>query len=148
MSTIPEIRTLPVPDGLEGERVDAAISRMFGFSRTKAAELAAAGKVQVDGAVVGKSERVSGGAWLEVEMPQAPAPVQVVAEPVEGMEIVHDDDDVVVIVKPVGVAAHPPLAGPDRRSSAVSPPPATGSPPPAPPSARASCTAWTWAPPA
>jgi 23S rRNA-/tRNA-specific pseudouridylate synthase len=107
VSTIPEIRTLPVPDGLEGERVDAAISRMFGFSRTKAAELAAAGKVQVDGSVVGKSERVHGGAWLEVEMPQAPAPVQVVAEPVEGMEIVHDDEDVVVIVKPVGVAAHP-----------------------------------------
>ena len=107
VSTIPEIRTLPVPDGLEGERVDAAISRMFGFSRTKAAELAAAGKVTVDGSVVGKSERVHGGAWLEVEMPQAPAPVQVVAEPVEGMEIVHDDEDVVVIVKPVGVAAHP-----------------------------------------
>ena len=60
-----------MPDGLEGERVDAAISRMFGFSRTKAAELAAAGKVQVDGSVVGKSERVHGGAWLEVEMPQA-----------------------------------------------------------------------------
>ncbi|GDY73417.1 hypothetical protein SAV31267_029020 [Streptomyces avermitilis] len=74
MSTIPEIRTLPVPDGLEGERVDAAISRMFGFSRTKAAELAAAGKVLVDGTVVGKSERVHGGAWLEVEMPQAPRP--------------------------------------------------------------------------
>ncbi|MFE3163675.1 RluA family pseudouridine synthase [Streptomyces sp. NPDC059224] len=107
MSTLPEIRTLPVPDGLEGERVDAAISRMFGFSRTKAAELAAAGKVQVDGAVVGKSERVSGGSWLEVEMPGAPAPVQIVAEPVEGMEIVYDDDDVVVVVKPVGVAAHP-----------------------------------------
>jgi len=107
VSTYPEVRTLPVPDGLEGERVDAAISRMFGFSRTKAAELAAAGKVQVDGAVAGKSERVHGGAWLEVEMPQAPAPVQIVAEPVEGMEIVHDDDDIVVIMKPVGVAAHP-----------------------------------------
>ncbi|WP_030417868.1 RluA family pseudouridine synthase [Streptomyces sp. NRRL F-5065] len=107
MSTLPEIRTLPVPDGLEGERVDAAISRMFGFSRTKAAELAATGKVQVDGSVVGKSERVRGGAWLEVEMPAAPAPVRIVAEPVEGMEIVHDDEDVVVVVKPVGVAAHP-----------------------------------------
>ncbi|MET7904244.1 RluA family pseudouridine synthase [Streptomyces sp. NPDC005355] len=102
-----EIRTLPVPDGLEGERVDAAIARMFGFSRTKAAELATAGKVQVDGSVAGKSDRVSGGAWLEVEMPQAAQPVRVVAEPVEGMEIVHDDDDIVVIVKPVGVAAHP-----------------------------------------
>ncbi|GDY73416.1 pseudouridine synthase [Streptomyces avermitilis] len=33
--------------------------------------------------------------------------MQIVAEPVEGMEIVHDDDDVLVIVKPVGVAAHP-----------------------------------------
>ncbi|KNB52689.1 RluA family pseudouridine synthase [Streptomyces caatingaensis] len=107
MSTIPEIRALPVPDGLEGERVDAAIARMFGFSRTKAAELAAAGKVQLDGAEAGKSDRVTGGAWLEVEMPAPPAPVRVVAEPVEGMEIVHDDEDIVVIVKPVGVAAHP-----------------------------------------
>ena len=107
MSTIPEIRTLPVPEGLEGERVDAALSRMFGFSRTKAAELATAGKVLVDGATVGKSERVHGGAWLEVELPAPPAPVRVVAEPVEGMTIVHDDDDVVVVVKPVGVAAHP-----------------------------------------
>ncbi|MEW1639788.1 RluA family pseudouridine synthase [Streptomyces sp. NPDC093801] len=107
MSTIPEIRTLPVPDGLEGERVDAAIARMFGFSRTKAAELASEGKVSVDGSVVGKSERVHGGAWLEVEMPAPPRPVELVAEPVPGMEIIHDDDDIVVIMKPVGVAAHP-----------------------------------------
>ncbi|NUS17136.1 MAG: RluA family pseudouridine synthase [Streptomyces sp.] len=107
MSTVPEIRSLPVPDGLEGERVDAAIARMFGFSRTKAAELAAGGKVSLDGAVAAKSERVRGGAWLEVEMPAPAAPVRIVAEPVEGMEIVHDDDDVVVVMKPVGVAAHP-----------------------------------------
>jgi 23S rRNA pseudouridine1911/1915/1917 synthase len=107
VSTLPEIRTLPVPEGLEGERVDAALARMFGFSRTKAAELAAAGKVQVDGSVAGKSDRVSGGAWLEVEMPQAVQPVPVLVEPVEGMKIVHDDEDIVVIDKPVGVAAHP-----------------------------------------
>ncbi|GAB3672495.1 RluA family pseudouridine synthase [Streptomyces sparsus] len=102
-----EVRTLPVPDGLEGERLDAALARMFGFSRTRAAELAAEGKVRVDGSAAGKSDRVVGGAWLEVEMPEPPAPLRVVAEPVEGMEIVHDDDDVVVISKPVGVAAHP-----------------------------------------
>jgi 23S rRNA pseudouridine1911/1915/1917 synthase len=107
VSTLPEVRSLPVPEGLEGERVDAAIARMFGFSRTKAAELAATGKVSIDGAAAGKSERVRGGAWLEVEMPAPAAPVQVVAEPVEGMEIAHDDADVVVVVKPVGVAAHP-----------------------------------------
>ncbi|MCD0481618.1 RluA family pseudouridine synthase [Streptacidiphilus sp. ASG 303] len=107
MSTAAQIRTLPVPDGLEGERLDAALSRMFGFSRTKAAELASDGKVRVDGATAGKSDRVTAGAWLEVEIPAPPAPVQVVAEPVEGMRIVHDDDHIVVVDKPVGVAAHP-----------------------------------------
>ena len=33
----PDERTLLVPDGLEGERVDAALARLFGLSRTKAA---------------------------------------------------------------------------------------------------------------
>ena len=42
-------RTLPVPDGLDGERLDAALSRLFGFSRTKAAEMVGAGDVLVDG---------------------------------------------------------------------------------------------------
>src|SRR4029453_6126044 len=32
-----DLRTLPVPEGLSGERLDAALARMFGLSRTKAA---------------------------------------------------------------------------------------------------------------
>ena len=102
-----DVRSLPVPDGLEGERVDAALARMLGFSRTKAADIAEAGGVRLDGAVVGKSARVSAGQWLEVEMPGEPAPVQIVPEVVAGLRVVLDDDDVVVVDKPVGVAAHP-----------------------------------------
>lgn len=102
-----DLRTLPVPDGLEGERVDAALARLFGLSRTKAAELAAGGRVRVDGAAVGKSDRVSAGSLLEVELPGAAPALEVVAEPVPGMRIVFDDDDLVVVDKPVGVAAHP-----------------------------------------
>ncbi|HYN75539.1 MAG TPA: RluA family pseudouridine synthase [Candidatus Limnocylindria bacterium] len=101
-----ETRRLPVPEGLEGERVDSALARIFGLSRTKAAELAAAGKVTLDGTEVGKSDRVSAGAWLEVEIPAPPAALQVVAEPVPGLLVVHDDDDLIVVDKPVGVAAH------------------------------------------
>jgi 23S rRNA pseudouridine1911/1915/1917 synthase len=101
------LRTLPVPDGLAGERVDVALARMLGFSRTQAADLAAAGAVRVDGREVGKSERLVADSWLEVDVPDAPAAVEVVAEPVEGMGIVYEDDDVVVVDKPVGVAAHP-----------------------------------------
>jgi 23S rRNA pseudouridine1911/1915/1917 synthase len=102
------LRSLPVPEGLDGERVDAALARMFGLSRTKAAELAADGRVAIDGAAVGKSDRVRGGAWLEVELPAPPVPVpDVIPEPVPGMRIVYDDGHIVVVDKPVGVAAHP-----------------------------------------
>ena len=53
MSEAGQDRAVLVPDGLEGERVDAAISRLFGISRSRAAELAAAELVQVDGRSVG-----------------------------------------------------------------------------------------------
>ena len=44
-------RALPVPDGLEGQRVDQALSRLFGLSRGTAADLADAGAVVLDGRV-------------------------------------------------------------------------------------------------
>jgi 23S rRNA pseudouridine1911/1915/1917 synthase len=105
--TLTDQRSLSVPDGLEGERVDAALARMFGLSRTKAAELAAADLVSIDGALVGKSDRVRAGAWLEVTLPVAAPALVADAEPVPGLRIVHDDEHIVVVDKPVGVAAHP-----------------------------------------
>ncbi len=105
---MPEQRSLPVPDGLEGERLDAGLARMFGLSRTKAADLAAAGAVRLDGTPAGKSERLRAGSWLEVELPDGPV-VGAAPEPelVAGLRVVYDDDDIVVVDKPVGVAAHP-----------------------------------------
>ena len=102
-----ERRTVSVPDGLSGERVDAALSRMFGFSRTRAATLVAEGLVELDGQPVAKSDRVSGGSMLDVSIPAVVDPVAVVPEIVEGIRIVHDDDALVVVDKPVGVAVHP-----------------------------------------
>ena len=46
-----ESRSLPVPDGLAGERVDAGLAKLLGFSRTFAADVAEAGGVTIDGAV-------------------------------------------------------------------------------------------------
>ena len=99
-------RALPVPDGLEGQRVDQALSRLFGLSRTAAAEVADAGNVVVDGRVRGKGDRLTGGSWLEVELPPPPGE-PAAPRPVEGMRVLYDDDDIVVVDKPVGVAAHP-----------------------------------------
>lgn len=100
-------RSLPVPDGLDGTRLDQAISRMFGLSRTAAADLIDHGDVLVEGAPRPKSEKVRAGAWLDVTLPPPPEPPGVRAEPVPGLEVVYADDDIVVVDKPVGVAAHP-----------------------------------------
>jgi 23S rRNA pseudouridine1911/1915/1917 synthase len=99
-------RELPVPDGLAGERADAALAKLLGFSRTFAAEVLEAGGARLDGVELAKSDRLTAGGWLEVEWMPKSAPA-IVPSLVPGFEIVHDDDDIVVIDKPVGVAAHP-----------------------------------------
>ncbi len=103
-----------VPDGLAGERVDAAASRMTGVSRSRLAEIIAAGGVQLNGRTAGKSDRVAAGDMLEIELSE-PKVAEVVPTLVAGMRIVHDDADIVVVDKPAGVAAHPSLGwdGPD-----------------------------------
>jgi 23S rRNA pseudouridine1911/1915/1917 synthase len=101
-----ESRSFPVPDGLAGERVDAGLSKLLGFSRTFAAEVAESGGVSIDGRVVTKSDRLTPDSWLEVEW-QPRVPVTITATPVSDLTIVYEDDDLVVVDKPVGVAAHP-----------------------------------------
>jgi 23S rRNA pseudouridine1911/1915/1917 synthase len=101
-----DARLLPVPDGLAGLRLDVALARLLGLSRTVAAGLVDAGEVRVDGRAPARSERVTAGALLEVRLPDAAAPVAA-PEPVAGMRVLYDDADLVVVDKPVGVAAHP-----------------------------------------
>jgi 23S rRNA pseudouridine1911/1915/1917 synthase len=106
--TVPAERRVPVPDGLDGERLDAAIARMFGLSRTKAAELIGEGAVLVGGRPAGKSDRVPAGEWLDVTLPPAATEAAMPPpEPVPGLAIVYEDGDIVVVDKPTGVAAHP-----------------------------------------
>jgi 23S rRNA pseudouridine1911/1915/1917 synthase len=100
-------RSLPVPDGLDGMRLDQAVSRLFGLSRTAAATLVESGDALVDGFPRPKSDKVSAGSWLEVTLPPPVTGPVVVAAPVHGMSIIYSDDDIVVVDKPVGVAAHP-----------------------------------------
>jgi 23S rRNA pseudouridine1911/1915/1917 synthase len=104
---MPDSRMMPVPDGLEGLRLDVAISRMFGLSRTAAADLIDEGSVTLNGDLPARSEKVKGGSWLEIIIPD---PVDLAAAPprsVDGLSILFQDDDLVVVDKPVGVAAHP-----------------------------------------
>lgn len=97
-----DLRFLPVPDALVGERIDLALSRMLGLTRSATTKLIDEGRVRVDNAIAPKSLRLSAASMIEIDMeaePTAPAPVV-------GMDILYNDDDLVVVNKPVGVAAH------------------------------------------
>ncbi|GAA3586715.1 RluA family pseudouridine synthase [Klugiella xanthotipulae] len=108
-----ESRSLYVPDGLDGVRVDAGLAKLLGFSRSFAADVLIAGGVRVDGSRVGKSDRLHAGSMLDVQWAPKEGP-QVIPVEVEDFRIIHDDADIVVIDKPVGIAAHPAVgwAGP------------------------------------
>ncbi len=99
-----------VPDGLAGDRIDAAAARMTGLSRSRISELIEAGSVSLDGTTVTKpSLRVAPGQLLDVDLDAPVRELQITPEVVAGVGIVHDDADIVVVDKPAGVAAHPSL---------------------------------------
>ncbi len=100
-------RSLPVPEGLDGLRLDAALSRLFGVSRSTAARIIDSGGASLDGRVRGKGDRVLAGAVLDVELPEPDTSPLPPPQVVDGLRVVHEDADIIVVDKPVGVAAHP-----------------------------------------
>jgi 23S rRNA pseudouridine1911/1915/1917 synthase len=103
----PEEHVQEIPESLGGERVDVGLARMFGISRTRAAELLALDLVHLDGVRPAKSDRLVPGSVLDVVLPTEEDPLAIVAELVDGLSVIHDDNDIVVVDKPVGVAVHP-----------------------------------------
>ena len=111
-----QVRELPVPEGLDGERIDAALARLTGLSRSKVAALIDAGHVWIDGQVPAKSARVMHGSLLRVHIPVEPVAAPPAAQPdrtaadpaATGPQAValYVDDDLIALDKPVGMAAH------------------------------------------
>jgi len=102
-----ELRTLVVPEGVAGERVDSALTRVLGLSRTAIVGLIENGEIRSNGLAMGKSERVNADQMIEILMPDTAVREPVPLTPLAGLTIVYDDDAIVVIDKPVGCAAHP-----------------------------------------
>ncbi|APT93660.1 pseudouridine synthase [Corynebacterium phocae] len=88
-------------------RADAALAKLLGLSRAKAAALCEAGEVETSGRVLGKADRLEAGGWVDVIMPAPEEPLIPREELVEGMDVLYADEDIICIYKPVGVVAHP-----------------------------------------
>lgn len=101
-----EFRKLPIPDGLVGMRADAGLAKLLGISRTTLASMLDGGEVSSEGRQLGRSDRLTAHSWVELTLPDPPAPLRITPQAVAGLKVIHLDPDIVVIDKPVGVAAH------------------------------------------
>lgn len=102
-----ELRTLSVPEGVAGERIDSALTRVLGLSRTAVVKLLEDGDITTNGKPMPKSDRVTAGQLIEVLLPAPINADPIPLTPIAGLTIIYDDNDIVVIDKPVGCAAHP-----------------------------------------
>jgi 23S rRNA pseudouridine1911/1915/1917 synthase len=96
-----------IDNALAGERVDTAIARLLGISRSAAAEVCESGGARVGKKILSKSDRVNLDDQLEIEPPKPPQELKVVATPVDDLHVIYQDDDLVIVDKPAGVVAHP-----------------------------------------
>lgn len=100
-------RRLVVPEGADGERIDAALVRVLGLSRSTIVKLLENGEIRCEGKAITKSFKVATGQIIDVLMPDTTPTEAIPHTPVKGMDVVYDDDFIVVVNKPVGCAAHP-----------------------------------------
>ena len=102
-----ELKNVTIPDGLNSERVDAALARLLGISRSTIVELIEVGEVKRQGKPLGKSDRVNTDDHIEILMPPQKMAPELTPTPIDGLDVVYNDENIIVINKPAGVAAHP-----------------------------------------
>lgn len=102
-----ETRSVEIPEGLDNERIDSALARVLGLSRSVIVKLLESDEVSVGHKVLGKSDKVQAGQIITVLLPEPPSGEAIPPTPLDEMKIVYQDTDLVIVNKPVGCAAHP-----------------------------------------
>ena len=102
-----ENRNVEIPEGLDNERIDSALARILGLSRSVVVKLLESSEVSLGHRILGKSDKVQSGQIITVLMPEPPSDVAIPPTPLDEMKIVYQDTDLVIVNKPVGCAAHP-----------------------------------------
>jgi 23S rRNA pseudouridine1911/1915/1917 synthase len=101
---MPHSPELLVPVAAAGARLDAWLAAELDIPRARAATLAQAGTVLVDGRRAAKSTRLRGGERITVE---EPLPEEPDAAPPPRPAVVWEDEHVLVVDKPPGLVVHP-----------------------------------------
>ena len=102
-----ESKSVEIPEGLDNERIDSALARILGLSRSVIVKLLDSDEVNLGHKVLGKSDKVFSGQVITVLMPEPPSGIAIPPTPLDDLTIVYQDTDLVIVNKPVGCAAHP-----------------------------------------
>ena len=102
-----ELKNVEIPLELDNERIDSALSRVLGFSRSVIVKLLDAGEITLGHRKLSKSDKVESGQIISILLPEPPSGVAIPPTPLPNLEIVYQDTDLVIVNKPVGCAAHP-----------------------------------------
>lgn len=102
------VERVPIPQSLDGERLDRVLCLIWDMARSEATGLISAGAVRLGGRREStRARRVVAGQELEVELPARPASAPLAGEAGDDMALVYVDDDVIVVDKPPGLVVHP-----------------------------------------
>ena len=102
-----ESKSVEIPEGLDNERIDSALARILGLSRSVIVKLLDSEEVNLGHKILGKSDKVLSGQIITVLMPEPPSGIAIPPTPLDDLTIVYQDTDLVIVNKPVGCAAHP-----------------------------------------
>ncbi len=105
-SSAPGPRTIVLPSGARGLRLDKALADAFPeHSRTVVSGWIEAGRVLVDGRRLAGKTKVTGGETVVVDVP-GPVPTELVPE-ARALSILFEDEALLVLDKPTGLTVHP-----------------------------------------
>ena len=102
-----ELKNVEIPLELDNERIDSALSRILGYSRSVIVKLLDAGEISLGHRKLSKSDKVLSGQIISILLPEPPSGVAIPPTPLPDLTIVYQDTDLVIVNKPVGCAAHP-----------------------------------------
>lgn len=100
-------RLLPVPQARVGERLDAALAKMLGVSRSQVLTMIEQGRVMVNHEKADKSLKLTEDHLIEVELEDNSEQIALIAQDVAELKVVYQDEHIVVVDKPAGVVSHP-----------------------------------------
>ncbi|MDE3011328.1 MAG: RluA family pseudouridine synthase [Pseudomonadota bacterium] len=101
----PEARRIPAE--LAGLRADLVLGRLYPeYSRSRLQDWMRAGRVHVDGGVVGQRDKLWTGQLATIE-PPPPAELGEILPEAIALQLVHEDDTLMVVHKPAGLVVHP-----------------------------------------